>query len=98
MKYYLLAIDKSSHNEFLVWWKPNNWGYTTDTREAGIYFEDTINENPAYYDNDECVPIPIQKIRDLNTIHAAHNNVENLQYLEVMSKYVDHVKGLNIYD
>jgi hypothetical protein len=42
------AADRSEH---LIWWGPDNCGYTGTLDRAGRYTEEQIAGEPAYYDN-----------------------------------------------
>lgn len=35
--YYILSLDHSVRNDWLLWWRPNGAGYTTNLLEAGTY-------------------------------------------------------------
>ncbi|RKD20977.1 hypothetical protein BEP19_14940 [Ammoniphilus oxalaticus] len=85
-EYFLLAIDKTAYSNFLVWWGPNDSGYTTNIEQAGIYTEERINSDRSYYDNDECVPVPLEDIKLLNTVHAATYSLHNINQLNVLDK------------
>jgi hypothetical protein len=87
-KYYLLAIDKTKNSPFLVWWGPNDCGYTQNIERAGIYTEEQIKRDPNYYDNDECVPVPVEEIDKLKTARMAINDSENLIRLNALDKYM----------
>lgn len=61
MNYYLLSLKWSKDGHY-VWWGPNNSGYTLDINEAGIYPEEKINGNKAYYSNTSTMPVPCELV------------------------------------
>lgn len=88
-KYHLLAIDKTKYAPNLVWWGPNDCGYTQNIKEAGIYSEERINSKRFYYDNEECVPVPVEEIQNLDCFYAARNDSSNLTRLGALEKYLN---------
>jgi len=50
MKYYILSLNHTN-NEALLWWRPNNSGYTIYIGEAGQYDSEVVKSNKSYYDN-----------------------------------------------
>lgn len=44
MKYYIQSIEHGPVDFCWVFWGPDNRGYTTDLRRAGIYDEDRARE------------------------------------------------------
>ena len=50
--YLILSLKWSNTHEHLVWWGPNNAGYTADIDKAGRYTAERVQANSGYYDND----------------------------------------------
>lgn len=50
MNYFIISPEKSTSAE-VVFWRPNNSGYTTCPFAAGTYTKEQIQENPNYYNN-----------------------------------------------
>lgn len=58
---FYLASFKRDGQGYLIWWMPNNAGYTSDLDQAGVYTELT----PGYHDSDYTVPVPVRFIDQL---------------------------------
>jgi hypothetical protein len=58
---YYLASFKHQANGSVMWWMPNNAGYTPDLEQAGVYTELT----PGYHDSEHTVPVPVSFINGL---------------------------------
>ena len=56
--FYLADFEGNLRDEVL-WWRPNNCGYTTDLAEAGIYTE----IKPGYHDSERTVPVPVAFVK-----------------------------------
>lgn len=79
MKFHILSLKWSSSKDLLVWWGPNDSGYTIDLSKAGIYTEDQINKRRGYYDNGTSTKaIPIESIEKAHVIRAAINDSESI--------------------
>ena len=61
-QYYLLDLERTESSPLLIWWKPNNHGYTTNLDEAGKYNEDTIINNPIQYNDKDTKIIPCEEV------------------------------------
>jgi len=62
-EYYIWSFEHSS------WWKPNEFGYTRDIDEAGIYSSKRAHEilgNANYVSiNEALIPVPEERTRSL---------------------------------
>lgn len=58
---YYLATFKHGGRGYMLWWGPDNRGYTPDLEQAGIYTSIT----PGYHDNEETVPVPVALVNGL---------------------------------
>lgn len=52
--YYLASFKHGGHG-YMLWWGPNDCGYTTDLAQAGVY--DQLK--PGYHDSEYTVPVPV---------------------------------------
>lgn len=64
---YYLACFKGERplGSPVLWWAPNNAGYTTDLLQAGVYQDLT----PGYHDCDHTVPVPVNFVRGRRIRH-----------------------------
>ncbi len=53
--FYLASFKHKDRGDAMMWWGPDNAGYTTDIEQAGIYTEIA----PGYHDSDHTVPVPV---------------------------------------
>lgn len=51
MKQYVIVCLERSTNEELVFWRPDNAGYTSWPFAAGIYTEEQVKNRPYYYND-----------------------------------------------
>ena len=58
---YYLACFKDRRYDPVLWWGPNNAGYTPDLEQAGVYTKLT----PGYHDSEDTVPVPVSFISQL---------------------------------
>ena len=49
--YYILSLKHSKGSDALLWWGPQNCGYTIALDKAGKYSQGTIDERPEYYND-----------------------------------------------
>lgn len=52
--YYLASFKHGGHG-YMLWWGPNDCGYTTDLTQAGVY--DQLKS--GYHDSEHTVPVPV---------------------------------------
>ena len=50
MQYYILSL-KHTNSEAIMWWRPNDSGYTIYLDEAGKYEHAAVIADALYYDN-----------------------------------------------
>lgn len=51
--YLILSLKWSDSADHLIWWQPDNSGYTPDLDKAGRYSAERVTARSEYYDNDE---------------------------------------------
>lgn len=86
-EYYLLSLRHASKKDFaLLFWGPNDCGYTYNIDDAGVYTEGDLEVGKEYYNNTYTKPIEkhlIIKKRKFYVIdrsklgHIVLNNCEN---------------------
>ena len=59
--YYLACFKERSKGAPVLWWAPNNAGYSTDLEHAGVY----TTPKPGYHDSEHTVPVPVSLIKTL---------------------------------
>lgn len=53
-EYYILCLKElGAYRQVLLWWRPNNRGYTISLDKAGRYTEEEVQAHPLYYSNGE---------------------------------------------
>jgi hypothetical protein len=68
MTFLILSIKWSgTHRGEIVWWRPNDEGYTTEIPKAGRYTAQQIAEQPDYYNNGRST----LAIADTGNVYAA---------------------------
>jgi hypothetical protein len=84
--FYLLAADYSKRSDNLVWWGPNDSGYTRDLKDAGVYTFDQIH--PTCWKDDEYDTIPVKKelVDALYSPQHVRHETKNLESLGIDMK------------
>lgn len=59
--YYLASFKQKANGGEVLWWGPDDRGYTPDLEQAGIYTE----IKKGYHDSDQTVPVPVSFIEEL---------------------------------
>lgn len=59
--FYLACYKQPMRDGLVLWWGPDNCGYTTDLSQAGIYYE----ISPGYHDCDHTVPVPVELVESM---------------------------------
>lgn len=56
-EFYILSSE--CRGDTLLWWRPNNSGYTRILAHAGRYSDETVQKHWLYYNNKQkCLPVP----------------------------------------
>ena len=63
--FYLACYKRSLLGSPVLWWQPNDAGYTTDLNQAGIY----LDPKPGYHDSDHTVPVPVSFLQGRRIRH-----------------------------
>jgi len=64
-EYYILSLNGSqgAYCQVLLWWRPDNRGYTKFLEAAGRYKESVVRTGLGYYDNHETtIAIPCSEV------------------------------------
>lgn len=58
--YYILSLKNGPAGDALLWWRPNNAGYTITLEAAGVYTQAEVDAHPRYYnDGENTVAVPV---------------------------------------
>jgi hypothetical protein len=72
--FYVLSLKWSRNKDHLVWWCPNDSGYTYQLERAGKYTAAQIAAHPASYDNgDETLAVPVEAA-DAMAVRVVHGD------------------------
>jgi hypothetical protein len=55
-------LDTRHRGDQLLWWRPDNSGYTIYLEAAGRYTEEQVRSNLSYYENGETRAIPCEDV------------------------------------
>ena len=62
-EYYIISLKWSVRSDHIVFWGPNNDGYTIDLDLAGKYTQEQIDNNRGFYDDGKAtLAVPCNEI------------------------------------
>lgn len=62
-EYFVISLKWTVGSDYLVFWRPNNAGYTVDIQQAGRYSQDAIINQASYYDDHKnTLAVPCEEI------------------------------------
>lgn len=73
--YYILCLKTGAMGDSLLWWRPNNAGYTVALERAGVYTQADLDAHPRYYNNGEttlAVPVAEAEARTMRVVSSDH--------------------------
>lgn len=71
-KFLLLAVDRTSNSDLIVWWAPNRSGYVECVARAGRYtFEEAMRLSAHC---DDPIPVPLENVADEHFIPVNRKN------------------------
>ncbi|HDR3524331.1 hypothetical protein ACTFSJ_27605 [Bacillus cereus group sp. MYBK12-2] len=81
--YHVLSLKWSEGKDLLVWWGPNNSGYTNDLTQAGVYTEDEILSQYSYYNNENTKAVPTDLVQKVPHRLVIANELSHKEAMEV---------------
>lgn len=87
LKYYILSV-KWSNGDNLVWWRPDDKGYTSFLEDAGIYTQDQVLGNLEHYNNGHStLAIPVIHADVHRKTIVPYDKIHKLK--ETVKQYID---------
>lgn len=72
---FIVVSGKHSDKDGIMFWRPDNAGYTYNPFQAGIYSEETILNDLDYYCDSSNVPINIKDESSLRELGVVGNKL-----------------------
>jgi hypothetical protein len=74
-EFYILSVEHT-RGDFILWWKPQDCGYTTALDKAGRYAKSSVEERARYYNNGEkTLAIPCAIVDRMAPRHVIHTDL-----------------------
>lgn len=78
--YYVLSLAHSPVGNHALFWGKNACGYTQDITQAGVFLEDTIKEDPGYYNNGKTTrAIKKEEVEQIATLSVQWSDVQGFR-------------------
>jgi hypothetical protein len=98
--FYIISYKHSSGGK-MTFWGPNNCGYTTNLKQAGIYTEKEVRSNLKYYNNEtygivENKAIPVEDIEKhyRTSLIVEPNYIQRKKHLKLIKRGILLVQDL----
>lgn len=79
---YVIYSLKWTRGDNIIWWGPDNCGYTVRLEDAGKYTLEQIQQKPDYYnDGVNTLAIPLEVAQEL-TVQVVPNTISNIDKLK----------------
>lgn len=64
--FYIVSLKHSGNRDWLLFWRPNDQGYTSFLEAAGRYSLEDVEKNARYYNNgDSTIAVPCEVVEAL---------------------------------